>query len=161
MRAIITADNKKFEVECIGCSIAKKEVDIIGGIIAETENFILANDFEYPIPGFLIIGSKKHIQNITEFTQAEYGEVMDLLFKARKGMLDILKIEQATIIQEEGTQGSHFHIWLFPWYDWMKEIGTGVSSVRQIMKYAKENNGTKDVLERIISESEKLRDFIK
>ena len=42
--------------KCTGCSIAKGE---IGSIIYETKNFVINQDPEVPLKGFLVISSKK------------------------------------------------------------------------------------------------------
>jgi hypothetical protein len=54
MEPIVAADGREVALECLGCAISKKEVEPPGGMIAETDYFTLANDFEYPIKGFLI-----------------------------------------------------------------------------------------------------------
>ena len=45
--------------ECVGCAIVRGEVKLPGGIIYDGESIILAADPEIPIPGFLIITSKR------------------------------------------------------------------------------------------------------
>jgi hypothetical protein len=55
MEPIVAADGREVALECLGCAISKKEVEPPGGMIAETDYFTLANDFEYPIKGFLIV----------------------------------------------------------------------------------------------------------
>jgi len=156
MFSITTADNTKVEVECIACAIAKKEVEVIGGTIAETRHFNVSNDFEYPIPGFLIIGSNRHVRSVADFDAEESVEFVTFLANIRKAMRTI-GIEKVTMVQEERTEDSHFHLWLFPWYEWMEEIGKGVSSIRKIMEFAGANNKTEPVFERIRSDCEKLR----
>ncbi len=74
MYVITTADGRKVEVDCIACAISKNEVQILGGIIAESEYFQVSNDFEYPIPGFLIINSKRHVRGIGDFTEEEAAD---------------------------------------------------------------------------------------
>lgn len=160
MGLITTTTGGVVNVECIGCSIAKDEVQPIGGIVKETGHFILANDFEYPIRGFLIIGSKRHFQGFADFTQEEKKDFIDLFIEARKALSDVLDIRQITVIEEEKTRDSHFHTWLFPWHEWMQKIGSGITYVRPIMRYAKENNSTKEAIDQIIADSQKLRQYL-
>jgi diadenosine tetraphosphate (Ap4A) HIT family hydrolase len=63
--------NNEWSCKCIGCSIGSGEVVPPGGIITETKNFVLHQDPEVPIKGFLIIASKKHIQSISQITPEE------------------------------------------------------------------------------------------
>lgn len=57
---------KEWNCKCIGCSIGNDEITPPGEIIMSTENFVLHQDPEIPIKGFLIIASKNilnHFQN--------------------------------------------------------------------------------------------------
>jgi diadenosine tetraphosphate (Ap4A) HIT family hydrolase len=159
MESIITADGKDVTLKCLGCAISEKEVDPPGGMIAETKHFTLANDFEYPIKGFLIIGSKRHFQSVVDFTSEESADFSNFLIKTRKAMKDVLGIQQVTIIQEEKSKDSHFHVWMFPWHEWMKEIGSDIVFIRAIMQYAKEYYSTKETTEEIAAESKKVREY--
>ena len=48
---------------CIGCAIAKGELTPPGGTIYESRNIVLAADPEVPIPGFLIITGRRHVNS--------------------------------------------------------------------------------------------------
>ena len=51
--------------------------------------------------------------------------------------------DEVTVVQEEKSR--HFHIWLFPWFDWMKEnVGKGVKYLRDINSYAVNNATERD-----------------
>ena len=149
MARIIDISGKEQEVKCIGCAIQKKEVELPIERIGETRNFVLEQDFEYPIGGFLILASKRHIQSVLEFNEGEKSEFLDFLIKSRKIMKDVLGIKKITIVQEEGSQDSHFHVWLFPWLDWMKPHGSKLQGIKNLMKYAKENFSDKKHLDKI------------
>jgi len=65
-----------------------------------------------------------------------------------------------TIIQEE--RSAHLHMWLLPRYEWMtNKFGNSLSTVREIMKYSKENLKTKDNIEEILSVVSKLKNAFK
>ena len=72
-------------------------------------------------------------------------------------MKDILGIKKVTIVQEEGSQDSHFHVWLFPWHDWMKPHGSKLQDIKNLMKYAKENFSDKGHLEKLRKIGKKLK----
>ena len=64
--------------DCLGCALGDKSLIPPGGIIAETEHFILHQDPLVPIKGFLVINSKRHVQSIAELTEAEAIELFML-----------------------------------------------------------------------------------
>lgn len=147
--------NKK----CTGCNIVTGEIKPIGGIIYETENFLLFQDPEVPIKGFLIVQAKKHINSIIDFTEDEQIEFVKLINKARKALRELNICNEVTIVQEE--RSKHFHVWLFPNYNWMQEkFGKGVKYLRDISEYAIENVTQKD-MEEVLEIVEKLKDIIK
>lgn len=51
--------NNEWNSECIGCEIGKGAIIPPGGIIKETENFLIQQDLEVPIKGFLNNSIKK------------------------------------------------------------------------------------------------------
>lgn len=147
--------NKK----CTGCSVANKEIPLVGGFIYETENFILLQDPEVPIKGFLIIQSKNHLRKLIDLNKKEQMELFELINEARFALdkLDICK--EVTIVQEE--RSKHFHIWLFPNYEWMQEkFGKGITYLRDINEYATQNATEKDK-EQVLQTVEILKKYFK
>ncbi|MEK6761016.1 MAG: HIT family hydrolase [Nanoarchaeota archaeon] len=157
MAKIIDISGKEQEIKCIACAIQKNEVKLPVERIGETENFVVEQDFEWPIEGFLIIASKRHIHSILEFNKDEEKEFFQVLKRSRKIMKKVLGIEKVTIVQEEDSQTSHFHVWLFPWHDWMKKRGTKLQNIKEIMKYSKENFSDKKHLESLRLVGKKLK----
>lgn len=132
--------NDIIDDKCTGCRVANGK---IGTIIHETKNFVLLQDPEVPIKGFLIIQSKKHLNSFINFNEDEREELNKLLFKARKSLNDLNICQEVTIVQEE--RSKHFHIWLFPYFDWMKEkFGKGIKYLRDINEYVVQNATEKD-----------------
>ena len=107
---------KEYEINCIACAIAEGKIQLPMENLAETENFIAEQDTECPIEGFVIISSRKHIYSVDEMADSEIEELAKLMKKVRSAMRKVLGIEKVTIVQEENTSNSHFHIWLFPWH---------------------------------------------
>ena len=139
--------NKK----CTGCSVVNRELITIGGIIYETENFILAQDAEVPLKGFLIIQAKKHVNSIINFSEKEQIELIKLINKSRMALKELNICQEVTIVQEE--RSKHFHIWIFPNYEWMQEkFGKGIKYLRDINEYVIETateNDEKEVLQTV------------
>jgi len=77
-------------------------------------------------------------------------------------MTKVLKTEYVYIIQEEDTiaESSHFHVWLFPRFDWMKKFGRGIKSVKPIMEYARENMKTKNNLAKVKKVANKIKKML-
>ena len=120
--------------KCTGCSVINKELVPIGGWIYESKNFVLAQDAEVMIEGFLIIQAKRHVNSLLDFSEEENLELSNLLYQTRKALKELNICEEVTIVQEE--RSKHFHIWLFPCYDWMKEnFGKVIKYLRDINQY--------------------------
>ena len=123
---------------CYGCSIIKREKVLPGGVICDGKAAILAADPDVPVPGFLIITAKRHIRAFSDLTKEERIEIGSILYCAEKALKELHIVNEITLVQEERSE--HFHIWLFPMYDWMIErFGTGIRYLRDISEYAKKH----------------------
>jgi len=60
------------------------------------------------------------------------------------------------MVQEEDS--SHFHLWLFPRYDWMKQFGKRIQSLPSIIKWAQEHLETVENFKLVKKATEKLKD---
>jgi diadenosine tetraphosphate (Ap4A) HIT family hydrolase len=140
--------------KCIGCSL-KNEKSIFS-----TKLFEVRQDYETPIPGFMIISSKKHIKGIEDLSLNERKEFIELLYDVRKALTKVLKIEYVYMIQKEDTiiSRSHFHFWLFPRYGWMDKFGNKISSVTSIIEYARKN--MKDDINKIEEINIKIKKYL-
>jgi diadenosine tetraphosphate (Ap4A) HIT family hydrolase len=144
--------------KCVGCAIVRGEVKLPGGIIYDGESIILAVDPEIPIPGFLIITSKRHIQSFAELTADERTETGNTIAIAERAIKDLKIAETVTLVQEE--RSKHFHIWIFPDQEWMQEkFGYGLQYLRVINAYARENASDEDVI-RVIKVAEEIKEYM-
>ncbi|MDE5538976.1 MAG: HIT family hydrolase [Bacilli bacterium] len=149
----------KWTFDCIGCAIANHEINVPGGLIYESDNFVINHDPEIPIKGFLIINPKRHIRSLIEMRDDERIELIKLMNLSIQTLKALNITTEVTIIQEE--RSSHFHVWLFPHHKWMAEkFGKGIKYIRDICAYAKEN-ATDNEKEEIIITIDKVRDYIK
>ena len=147
----------EINTDCIGCAIAKGEMELPGGILYDGKSIILAADPEIPIPGFLIITSKRHIQSFAQLSEDERSEIGDTIAWAQKALKELHLAESVTLVQEE--RSKHFHIWIFPNQEWMKEkFGFGLQYMRDINAYARENATTEDT-EKVIKAVEDIRAY--
>lgn len=148
----------RWEFDCMGCAIAKKEIELPGGIVYEGKYMILGADPEIPIPGFLIITAKKHVNSFSELNKEERYEIADIIAASEKALKELNIASEVTIIQEE--RAKHLHIWIFPNHNWMiKKYGKGLKHIRDIMEYAKENTNEYDI-KKILDTIEKIKVYI-
>lgn len=127
--------------------------------IIKTKHFDIHQDWYIPIPGFFIIASLRKIKSVDEFTKEEAIEFISLISKIRKGMKEVLKIEDVYLFQNEDTEHA-FHLWMFPRQKWMEKFGRKIESVRPIMNYAKENMLDGDTFKKVKEDVEKMKNFM-
>lgn len=147
-----------WETDCLGCDIGNKKIIPPGGIIYETDMFVVHQDPEVPICGFLIIATKEHVNSITQMNDEQRNEFISLVNKSISTLKKLGITKEVTIVQEERSR--HFHTWVFPWQDWMDDQFTkSLSSLREINKYAK-NNIDSDKIQKIKDTVTKIRQEI-
>lgn len=149
------------EIECIGCFMNKKGEDSPGYVIA-TKFFHAHQDYEIPIPGFVILSTRRHIKSFDEFTDGEASEFVDLVRKIRKAQREALGIKHVYFVQEEDTK-DHFHLWFLPRYAWMNDeakFGRKVSSARPVLQFAQKHMKTPENIAKVKASAEKLRNHL-
>jgi len=99
--------------DCLGCAIAEGSLLPPGGLICQTEHFVVHQDPLIPLPGFLVIGARRHIRSMAEMDEPEYREFSALLRETGLAIHAVIGVEHLTIVQEE--HSVHFHLWFFPW----------------------------------------------
>jgi len=159
-RTITNYKGEDQKIDCIGCAIEQGKINK-NATIFTTDFFGAHQDYEIPIPGFIIVSTRRHIQSIDEFNEGEIADFANTLIKVRKALRQVLNIEKVYFHQEEDTS-HHFHVWVFPRYDWMADkFGTKIESVRPIMEYAKANLKTLENLQKVDEALKKLKAFFK
>lgn len=151
----------KKNVDCIGCFLNEKGEDSPGYIIA-TSLFHAHQDYENPIPGFVVLATRRHIKSIDAFTEREAAEFIKLVRKIRKAQREVLGIETVYLVQEEDTE-DHFHLWFLPRYDWMNNVekfGRKISSARPVLQFAKTHMKTPENIAVVKASVEKLRNYL-
>lgn len=131
--------------------------ETLGGTILETNLFHIHQDVAYPIEGLVIVALKRHVFCLDELSEIEAMELMDLLRRVRAAQRKVLAIEHVYYFYNEDTT-HHFHIWMVPRYEWMKQFGRSVQSVRPVLHYARDNMQDPENIERVTSAVRLLRD---
>ena len=147
----------EWKFDCMGCAISKGEIKIPGGIIYEGKYTILGADPEIPIPGFLIVNIKRHVNSFSELNKEERNEIGNVIAYAEKALKELNIVQEVTLVQEE--RSKHLHIWIFPNYTWMTEkFGKGITYLRDISEYTQKNASEVDVKE-VLNVVENIRKY--
>ncbi|MGM0897853.1 MAG: HIT family protein [Bacillota bacterium] len=136
MRTITLANGETVEVECLSCALVGGLIEPEGGVVVESEHFHAHQDVAYPIPGLIILASKRHLKSLDELTEAERFDYITVLSKIRKAQRDVLGIESVYYFYNEDTT-HHFHTWMVPRYEWMYKFGRSVESLRPVLLHAR------------------------
>ena len=145
------------KITCLACAREKGEINL--GNIVKSKYFDAHQDYEIPIPGFVIISSRRHIQSVDEFTDNEQQDFIKLLCRIRSALREVLGIEVIYMYQREDTC-HHFHFCILSRYDWMTEkFGKKIGSVRSIVNFAKKNLRIKSEIIKVEEATQKLKQF--
>lgn len=147
---------------CPGCAYAKGEFSLPCGMIYQDEDFTVSQDWELPIPGFIVVCPvKKHVQNIFELDDDTLSK-MFLLVKEIENVLIENNIAKDFNIVAQEKENVHLHIWIMPQYEWMKKIHkSSMAKLEDVFAYAKKELKTKDTFDEIERVSELLRQKLK
>lgn len=140
---IIDVLGNEIEFECMGCDIASHKMIPPGGYVYDDGLINISADPEIPIPGFMVLGIKKHVKSINDLSKEERYNIMDVLDLTIRKMKEIKICKEVLLVQEE--KASHFHIWIVPIYEWMSKFNKNVRNIDKIINYSKniKNENTK------------------
>ena len=138
MNSVIDIFNNKISFNCMGCDIANHKMIPPGGYVYEDDLINVSADPLIPIVGFMVLGINRHINSLSQMSENELFKVVDVLNKTVTIVKEVCNIETVTIIQEE--ESNHFHIWILPNYEWMKQFGKGCIGIKEKIEYSKKHN---------------------
>jgi diadenosine tetraphosphate (Ap4A) HIT family hydrolase len=156
MRRITLADGRMVEVECLSCAVTSGLVEPAGGVIYEDEYFHAHQDVAYPIPGLVILASKRHFYRMDELTEIEATRYITLIKRIRTAQSEQLGISHVYYFYNEDTT-HHFHLWMVPRYEWMGQFGHSVESLRPSLLHARNSMNDKDNISHVMDCIDKLR----
>ncbi|NRF92497.1 diadenosine tetraphosphate hydrolase [Paenibacillus frigoriresistens] len=156
MREITLANGMTVEVECLSCALTGGLVELTGGVIYEDEFFHAHQDVAYPIPGLVILASKRHFYCMDELTDDESFRYIELVKKIRDAQRKELGIDYVYYFYNEDTT-HHFHLWIVPRFEWMKQFGKSVESLRPALLYARNEMNNEENMKYVIESINKLR----
>ncbi|MDE6585301.1 MAG: hypothetical protein K2K80_01295 [Clostridia bacterium] len=140
MRTIVDLEGKEWRYDdCLSCAINSGKVKPFGGIIYETANFVVTQDFSRPIIGFLVISAKRHVVTYDNLTEEERADLAELAYKTQTVLKNLKICDYFNIYVAEYKEG-HFHLQILPRYKYMEdEHGTIIGNLNRGFKYAKDN----------------------
>jgi diadenosine tetraphosphate (Ap4A) HIT family hydrolase len=159
MRKIQLANGTVVEVECLSCALTAGLVEPTGGVIYEDEFFHAHQDVAYPIPGLVILASKRHFYCMDELSAAEADRFMLLVRKIREAQRNVLGIDHVYYFYNEDTT-HHFHLWMVPRYEWMKPFGKSVESLRPALLHSRNAMNDEENIHHVINCIKKLRNAL-
>ena len=150
MNKMMNYCNQEFEFnDCPACAYAKHEFSLPCGMAYEDSNYTLSQDWKLPIPGFLVVSPKRHIEKFGELSENERIEIFNIVNKTIEIMKNNNICDRFNVIFEE-KEKRHFHIWIMPRYEWMKDlVGNITENIGKIFNYAEKNLNTQENIERI------------
>ncbi len=147
----------EYKNNCMGCAIINGEIPTPGGFIYEGKYTVLVADPEVPIPGFLVINTKRHVNSFSELTQEEKCEIGEVITYTQKALKQLKIGKEITLVQEE--RSPHFHIWILTTHEWMaQKFGIGLGYLRQIFEYTKKNATPKEKQE-VLDTIEEIKQY--
>ncbi|MDX5481586.1 MAG: hypothetical protein LPK07_07865 [Hymenobacteraceae bacterium] len=159
MKTITLSNGTTVQVPCLSCALTSGLIEPEGGVILQTKLFHAHQDVAYPIPGLVILASKRHVYGLDELTEEESAEYLALLRRIRKAQREVLGIEHVYYFYNEDTT-HHFHTWMVPRYGWMYSFGRSVESVRPVLLHAREHMNAPEQKQQVLKAIEKLRDAL-
>ena len=148
----------EIEFECLGCDVARHKLIPPGEYVYEDDFINVSADPEIPIPGFMVLGIKKHVRTMNELSKEERYRIIDILNLTIENIKECEIANKVLVIQEERSR--HFHIWIVPIHEWMKEYGESVKNIDKIIEHSKEIFNEK-IKEELLEDVDKLRESFK
>ena len=159
MELIDYMGNKIQTGDCPACDFAEKKVSLPCGTVYEDDKISIMQDWELPIDGFIVVSPNRHIEFVQELSAKERNHMFKYVTKCLKALRGEIGIcDEYNVIFEE-KRNRHFHIWLMPRHEWMKQFGT-TKNIGAIQNYAKEHLRTKEEFDKIDKTVKKLREIL-
>lgn len=157
MKVIKDFLGNELKYECMGCAISNLKISIPGGIIYNGKYAILAADPEIPLPGFLVVNSKRHVNSFSKLTKEEIIEIGLLIKYAEEALKDLRITTEVTLVQEE--RSKHLHLWIFPTQQWMiDKYGKGIFYLKEIIDDVMHNHNESDVQD-VMETTQKIKQY--
>jgi diadenosine tetraphosphate (Ap4A) HIT family hydrolase len=151
---------RQWTYDCMGCAVANHSLLPPGGLIAIGNHFYVHQDPLIPLPGFLVIGARRHFQGILDMRKDEYREFAELLRRTEIAIRRTVGVEFLTLVQEE--HSNHFHLWFFPWTaEILAKYGPpGLGKIREVIADHRKQTIESDAWAVLEASIEELRNWM-
>lgn len=127
MRSLDFLDGRRYIVSadtCRGCFMNEREADLppILEPVYDDGELTVRQDAEWPVPGFMVLGVRKHLATIADLPLSLAIRVVTVMRAVRGVMRDELGLVAVQVYQEDKFVRPHFHFWMLPlWPGVMRE----------------------------------------
>ena len=128
----------RYNGDCPSCSFANHEFELPCGIIYEDEICHVAQDWELPIPNFVVVAPKRHVELMMELTCEEKDRIFNIVNKVITIMHNKIGVNRINCLYKE-LENRHFHIWIWSRDGWKEKGINPILDMRKLMEYAKDN----------------------
>jgi len=123
VREIETITGAIVRAQCLSCAMISGPLSDYAGTVFRGRHFHAHQDVEIALPGFVVVSTVRHIASTMQFSSAEREEFSSVLVRLRYAQ-NHCGLKNVYLFQNEDTL-DHFHLWMFPIYDWMLKFGKG------------------------------------
>lgn len=118
-------------MNCLFCKIINKEIP--SSIVYEDNNIIVFLDIKPQTNGHMLIIPKKHYLDISDIDEHILNHINKISKKMNQLLIDKLKIDGLTIVQNNGCaqEVKHYHLHLIPKYN--NQIPLTLEQVYQLL----------------------------
>jgi diadenosine tetraphosphate (Ap4A) HIT family hydrolase len=115
----VTAEN-----DCAGCRDVIRAAEWAGGPLAEDQHvvaFHLGPNARFPRQylGRILVLTKRHVEHLSDLTEAEAVSVALTARRIAQGLRAMESVERVHLALVGHQRHPHFHLHVFPRYDWM------------------------------------------
>ncbi|SFD20090.1 Diadenosine tetraphosphate (Ap4A) hydrolase [Bosea sp. CRIB-10] len=142
-------------VICLSCEIVSGRKEVTGGPLCETDHFHAHQDVAYPVPGLVIVASRRHIKSFVEMDGGEAQEFLPLIQQIRRAQ-SAVGIDSVYYFYNEDTK-HHFNFWMVPRYPWMARFGKSIEAVRPALIHARDHMASADEISFVAQTAARLR----
>ncbi len=150
---------QKWAVDCLGC--LPKDDPKLRALqpIWSDEHFVLHPDITAPIPGLVILETRRHVRTVLDFNEAEEAAYNGLEKKIRKALKDALGLDSFVTYQHDSS--SHFHRCFLPYYPWMNQFDDAGEHLADVLDYSRQRMKNEEVFRQLEEANQKLKEVLK
>lgn len=99
---------------CIACDTIAGRVNPPGGVIYQNEHWLVDHSVSpVMLKGFLIIKTKRHVEDIADLTLSEHSSLADAMARTTKALRDVMSPERL-YVASFGESHPHVHWFVVP-----------------------------------------------